>query len=81
MRQFFVSLFFAAFAFTSVAAHQNTKSMSDCVPSLDNLITVTGSAGCHVEQSQSQNQRFRQAGSSNSFEPSDCLYLGHLKST
>jgi len=44
MRQFFVSLFFAAFAFTSMAAHQTTKSVNDCVASLDNLITATSSA-------------------------------------
>jgi hypothetical protein len=41
MRQLFLSLFVAAFAFTSVAAHKN-KSLN-CTASLDNLIAVTNS--------------------------------------
>ena len=36
-------LFVAAFAFTGVTAHSTTKSLSDCVPTLDNLVAVTGS--------------------------------------
>lgn len=44
MRQLLLSVFVAAFAFTSVAAHKNTKSFNDCIPSFDNLVAVTTSA-------------------------------------
>jgi hypothetical protein len=50
MRHFFLSLFLAAFVFTSVAAHKSSKSFSDCIPFLENLITVTGSVTSLAEK-------------------------------
>lgn len=41
MRQFFLFICVTAFAFTSLASSGSTKSLSDCTPSLDNLIAVT----------------------------------------
>ena len=43
MRQLFLSIFVTAFAFTSVAAHKDKTPFDDCIPSLDNLIAVSGS--------------------------------------